>query len=469
MALALQDIPISVKDHFGSERTSNLLREVSRKAQIVSPGLIPGAIYSLISKDVTAHDFIESLSEDFGLSKTRALAVAKEIKERVLEPVRRDLFRWGIDISAIDVRNAPDLESLRIEEPEEKTGVKIPLVSFGERTSVAVPITPGIPEKPVIDSGSPLGPGPLDGEPLGAEGSVVGDGPLILHTERETKPIIKEEGKKFRAFSFGLGFLGKKKEMEPKPSIIARLEIPKENKEEKKTVNYSEYRTPITPLGNPVSAAPFIANKEKIDKELLPVTNPPAGIGANPPTKPRTNAVEPNTAGPSTELGTGSSTGLAINKAEQKKKFFWFGAGDQTANAGANKEIKIENNRNQQAPRLGSERVPDKIQGKPLDIAQDKPAIPVAVPSKPPATKIPIVTQEKESGSRKKFFWFKKETSAETPQKENKQAPVTTTTNAPEAQPPKSPAAGPILEGNKVDLRSATNGSTIPSSPSRDN
>jgi len=342
MALALQDIPLSVKDHFGSERTSNLLREVSRKAQIVSPGTIPGAIYSLILKDVTAHDFIESLSEDFGLSKPRALAVAKEIKERVLEPVRRDLFRWGIDISAIDVRGAPDLESLKIEEPEEeKGGVKIPLATFGEKSSVTVPIAPSAPEKPV--AGYP----PFDKSSAGKQLPVTGSGPLIIHTEGGVAPAIakamtdkpagKEKKRPFGGFSLGFGLFKKKEGTKHESPVTARLEMPTKlttddpsfdkssagrqrlttskkslGKEERRTVNYSEYRTPLTPLGEPENI---------LKKETKPIETP--------------KIVE--------RSATKASVAPPVTESSSPKKFFWFKAdGERTGAEGQEKSREKE-------------------------------------------------------------------------------------------------------------------------------
>lgn len=108
----LQDVPIRIKECLGSERATKTLINISQRAGLATPNSIPRILYLVEIKELSVHDFIDALVEYLGVSILKAKAIAKEIKEQILEFERASLYEWGVDISFIETGDAPDLDEL---------------------------------------------------------------------------------------------------------------------------------------------------------------------------------------------------------------------------------------------------------------------------------------------------------------------------------------------------------------------
>lgn len=243
--MEFENIPQNIKDSLLSERVDEILDKIREEAGIYDVSLIPSVYYGLISKEIPAHYFIESLAET-GIGEKLAKSIAKAIKERILESERFPLFKWGVDISEIKVEDAPDLESLGLKEflEEEKQVVKLPLREVGEEREI-VPIIKSLKESQ--QKASSLSSIFLKKDEITKKET----GPVILQPKEDTNSTLKEQ-KIFPSFSLGqIGFFKSKRKLEETISETAskvRAEI-KTPTEEKKVVHYSENRTTISPWG----------------------------------------------------------------------------------------------------------------------------------------------------------------------------------------------------------------------------
>jgi hypothetical protein len=259
-------VPGSLRGYFASEITAALIQSITKEAELAEPGAIAGVVYRLITKDLSAHDFIDGTSEQLGVSTQRAHAIARALKELVFEKVRNELFVWGIDISAINVVNAPSLDDIRIEErgegentpepPGERT-IKLDTVGTSSAVPQAVPVkpTPSFFAKKPSEGRSPAAPG----------------APLIIHEEkRQPAPPTVPRPKKF---FFPMSFFKPKAVPQPVPAQIETKGVPlkpenagETKRDQKKVVFYSESRTPLTPFSTSASSDVINLQTFKVEK-----------------------------------------------------------------------------------------------------------------------------------------------------------------------------------------------------------
>lgn len=230
--MEFNEIPQNIRNSLFSERVDDILEDIRNKAYITSPGLIAGTYYNLIAKEVPAHYFVATLAEE-GIGKKIAASVAKAIKERILESERYPLFRWGIDISEIKVSDAEDVEKLGLkEEAGEGEGKTIPLESFEEPNSEAIPI--------IKSAQMPAGvPGP-------APAAEKTPSPFIL--QEQPKEERAPGGLGSRSIpSLSFGFFKSKRTPEPVSlkTIKAEIQTPAETK---RVVHYTENRSTLSPF-----------------------------------------------------------------------------------------------------------------------------------------------------------------------------------------------------------------------------
>jgi hypothetical protein len=334
MPIDLEEIPKHLLEYFGSEKTAAIVADINKKAGLYSTGAIARALYELLVKNLPAHDFISYLEENLNVTPKRAAAIAKEIKERILEREREDLFRWGINISDINVLNAPSLEDLvkeyeEYEEvesetpPEEK---RIPLEEIG-----------GLPTKQkeveIEIKKEEIPPAPKE------------DAPLILHEEK----TLVEEKKPPMKTSKGLpllGFFKAGREATPpktlpkatvetpegKNKILGLIPLPK--KEEKKVVHYSEFRTAITPFGASEEFIKIPAEETSPTAPAKPPETPPPPAPPIPPNEPQMPPTgEPKKITPKEEKPTGQT--------QNSHQHFIMG---NVKNNGPKNQAKIEGN-----------------------------------------------------------------------------------------------------------------------------
>jgi uncharacterized protein YcgL (UPF0745 family) len=110
MAVEFSKVPEEIKNQFGSEQTTAVLTTISDGLYITNRRAVPHLLFLLETKGMPAHDFIQSIIRDAKITEEEAKSVAKEIKEKILEPMRYSLFQWGVDISDIKVNDAKNLD-----------------------------------------------------------------------------------------------------------------------------------------------------------------------------------------------------------------------------------------------------------------------------------------------------------------------------------------------------------------------
>lgn len=246
MRVELSKVPEDIRDQFGSEQTTALLSDINDRLYISNLRAIPRLLFILETKELPAHDFVKSMIEEAKITEKEAGAVAKEIKEKILEPMRYSLFRWGIDISDIKTGDAPSLKDIAPEGGENKLEEKnIDITEIGEEDkNVSVPIQK---EPPITPARVPA-PAPLS------------DAPFIIHEEKKTETAGAGRTA-FKGFSIPLGFF-KSKDQPAEAGQPVRASIEAPAKSEKRVVNYSELRTSLSPFEgaqnfiNPKSEAP---------------------------------------------------------------------------------------------------------------------------------------------------------------------------------------------------------------------
>ena len=257
-----EDVPQRIRELFGSVRTTGKIEEISRRADLATPNLLPRLLYLLEIKEISAHDFIPKMREMMGFGETRAKSVARAIKEDILELERAELYKWGVDISFIDVGDAPDLPEApavpdeELEEEEQEAKVKtiggLPIVG---QTPQMPPVKVAV-KKELEEAGG------SDGEvkiSAGGEGAAVVPRelkPFILHEERpQAMPVAGQ----MRGFSLPIGFFdAKAKPKEEARRVPVKAEVWGAGKnivqkiikgEAKKTIHYTSARTPVSPFG----------------------------------------------------------------------------------------------------------------------------------------------------------------------------------------------------------------------------
>lgn len=221
--MKISDIPQQIRQQLFSEHADAVLAKIIRRADIQNPSSVPGVLFRLLIKELPAHDFIETLSREGNLNLGKARSVALLIKEKILETERRSLFRWGIDISDIKVHDASPLEEL---EPGEikKEEKNITVEDIGK-------------DKEGVDE-----------EFVAVNPITSSEKPFILHEEKSPAP--EENKSSFKGFSMPFGFFKSKNQSAP-AGKSTKVEIETSGsspKNEKRTVNYSELRTTLSPF-----------------------------------------------------------------------------------------------------------------------------------------------------------------------------------------------------------------------------
>jgi len=272
MEISLKQVPKEIREHFGSEQTTAFVSQISKEADIVQPRLLAKTLYLLEIKGLDATNLMEAIAKNLEVNVEKAKAIAKEIKDKILEPKRYALAQWGVDIKLIDVTDARPLSEFAPKEGklQEKT---ISLENLGERVQITAEKIPETP-KPIspppmpatqkieihpVRSSPPQG---LSGAPSAGETSN-GVKPLILHQEKPLTEEVKKPGAK--VFSFPFEFFKTKQgggAQKPVTAKIETLETETAEKEikqipptlrtetpQKRLVNYTEFRTPLSPFG----------------------------------------------------------------------------------------------------------------------------------------------------------------------------------------------------------------------------
>lgn len=309
MPITAQQIPKNILEYFGSESIQAIIGEINEQAEIYTPSFVPALIYDLVSKNIPAHDFINELAKTLDISPKRATSITKEIKEKVLEPERKVLFLWGVNISDINVLNAAPIEKLFPEDqtgPQPEKAISLDNLDVGKQTQEQAQIKLSEMPKSEISIKKEI---PIAAIEPPKEGE-----PLIIHREES---FAQEAKPGFRGFSLVGLFRSKRKEPETESTTKAKVEIPDETvrdllnklpikKEEQKVVHYSEFRTPLTPFQD---GDEFI-NLEKTNR---PETQAEAAI------KPTESAATlPEITRPTTTEGEKTTSGSS------GKNFLWF-------------------------------------------------------------------------------------------------------------------------------------------------
>lgn len=261
MPTTIQQVPKEIRLHFGSEGTISFIEELNKKLGMEYSPFFSRILGRLMIKDLSAHDFIQTISKELGMGEKKAKVVAAEIKERVLEQVRRKLFVWGVDISSIETADAESLDRI-LQEEREVFGVVREKAEEGKAVSVSSPEKKAEEEVSEIKITKDASSEPAKEEKTGtletknAEEKEKSKNPFIIFETKKPEGLgegVKAPPKKlFPSFDF---LRPKKDEKGPSKAEI------KAPQEEKKTVHYSENRTPLSDSS--------VFEKEKKDDDVL--------------------------------------------------------------------------------------------------------------------------------------------------------------------------------------------------------
>lgn len=106
MAHSIEQIPIKLRRWFGSDGVVGFLGDLNDRLKLEDEDMtiIPYYIYALLSQNLRPQEFVTELSSSLNLGVAAAQSLAREIREKIFDPIKNDLFEWGVDISAIDTR-----------------------------------------------------------------------------------------------------------------------------------------------------------------------------------------------------------------------------------------------------------------------------------------------------------------------------------------------------------------------------
>lgn len=262
----LSETPESIRTWFGSESVVTHISDVNGELGLKDEQkkTIPRLILRIEIQDLEPQFFSGELANELGLDKTKAQIITTKIKKSVFEPIKNKLIDYGIDINLLDRFEIPPFSAKKI---KKETGFVV-LERIGEQKTLEPTFVP-------IITGAETTKKPLEGAPF----DITQGKPLIIHKE---EPETEEREKPFKGFGFPLDFLRPEKPIsEP---IKVKIEGPsgetqkpkKESlfgsKQEKRIVNYSELRTPLTSFGQP--EADIINLETFIRKEPAPAATP---------------------------------------------------------------------------------------------------------------------------------------------------------------------------------------------------
>lgn len=245
------DIPANIRGHLLSPHVTSLIDAVAKKAEIYDAAALPDLVFRLVSREILPQDFTAKLAEELGVREKKAHAVTRELKEKVLEPIRYALVNWGVDINQIDISDAPTLdEFLKAREEAEKKQQEI-LASLGIETEGELkPASEGGDETITFEKlgATSLGAAAKTFHPEGLdEKRKDGDEaqPLMIHRENRTEAARPTAGSKSFSMPFGFFKRVEKAAADSLAPVRAKIESPKETE---RTVHYSELRTPLIPF-----------------------------------------------------------------------------------------------------------------------------------------------------------------------------------------------------------------------------
>lgn len=241
------DIPQTIRDQIGSGKIIAIIDSINERADIARLDLIPQLVYDVLSKDVSAKDFISHCSGVLKFSQKKLKAVVREIKEKILKQFDYALLNHGVDIKEIDVSDALTLDEWVKEHNEmlasvgievEKPVSTISLENFSDTESKNF-----APVKISVD-------GSIDTTSKKIE---VTDEPAPLIIHREKPQIVGQErtsSQQTKGFSLPFGFFKQKivQTQAPSTPVKATIEFWKKDEPKKRAVDYNELRTPLTPF-----------------------------------------------------------------------------------------------------------------------------------------------------------------------------------------------------------------------------
>ncbi len=251
-------LPDHIQDLLSSEQIGRLVSQIGKSHFLGKEKVetLEQVVTLILLGFVNLRDLKQELSEQLFLNYAHTVALAKELQVEIFSPIRGDLEQIyePIEAEGYEVSDGGELGETPNREPNDG--------------SFTVPVE----------------------EDGGDENK-----PLILHEETSTKPASTVGESKFGDLSKAFSFFRPKADTAGSASPTpAKVETPKD---EKRTVHYSELRTPITPFGQP-SGSDFISLEAFGRSDLKPIS-----VKEQPATKPQLDTINPTVKTPETAPG----------------------------------------------------------------------------------------------------------------------------------------------------------------------
>ena len=163
MTRSFHEAPQELRSWLGSDGVTFYLIDLNNRLSLADYGmtLIPNLIYRLVIHDLPAQNFTSTLSEELEIAPSSAKEIAKEIEKKVLEPVRRALLEWGVDITLIQIGDVVK-EDLNVEEKIIGSAPLPALPKEGEKIAPPPPPAGGFASpRPAGSSGGSFGGGQM--------------------------------------------------------------------------------------------------------------------------------------------------------------------------------------------------------------------------------------------------------------------------------------------------------------------
>jgi len=100
---AIKEVPRQIKRWFSSDNALDAVEKLNEKLELSGEDerIIPFLIMRLETKDISPRNFINELADFLGTSAESSKDIAGEIKDKILKPIQKDLYDWGVDIDLI--------------------------------------------------------------------------------------------------------------------------------------------------------------------------------------------------------------------------------------------------------------------------------------------------------------------------------------------------------------------------------
>lgn len=215
------DLSDAIREWLSSSRLTYTTQDMNRRLGIRGARkiIIPQLVMELVMGEMDPRDFVAELSHRLNLSPSSAKIIAKEIEEKMLHPIERDLkIELGIDVGLL---HFPAEESLSAKR-------ETPIVPEGIHTTTPTTILP-------------LG----GGEEKAKE--MPSSGPLILHAEQEPvkPPVVPPRP------TFSIRIPLSQKKYTPSAPIRARIETGEESPIANRQAPSVPEKTPTQPSPSP--------------------------------------------------------------------------------------------------------------------------------------------------------------------------------------------------------------------------